>query len=155
MDASEAARREAERIHQSAVENGIGPWNLLELVGREAAQRDLDVYALATGDSALKGGRARSDAFDGIEYTLLHLATTQAYGGSAQVEVTYLTSETTQAMEISERKHKTRSEKVQDFVTRVRAGDFPVKEEARTCPRCPNVFICGDLPAGAITIKKI
>ena len=102
----------------------------------------------------VKTGKPRSNAFDDIEYTLLHLATAQAYGGSAQVEVTYLTSETTQPMEISERKLKTRSEKVQEFVRRVRGGDFPMKEEARTCPRCPSFFICGDLPVGAITIKK-
>ena len=61
MDATEAARREAERIHQAAVADGVDPWNLLELVSREAARRDLDVYALATGDSALKGGRAVLD----------------------------------------------------------------------------------------------
>ena len=102
----------------------------------------------------VKTGKPRSNAFDDIEYTLLHLATTQAYGGSAQVEVTYLTSETTQPMEITERKLKTRSEKVQEIVRRVHTGDFPMKEEARTCPRCPSFFICGDLPVGAITIKK-
>lgn len=58
MDATEAARREAERIHHAAVAIGDDPWNLFELVSREAARRDLDVYALAEGDSALKGGRA-------------------------------------------------------------------------------------------------
>lgn len=31
----------------------------------------------------------------------------------------------------------------------------PLKEEARTYPRCPSFFICGDLPVGAITIKKV
>jgi len=62
MDATEAARREAERIHQAAVAEGDDPWNLLELVRREAARRDLDVYALAQGDSALKGGRAVLDS---------------------------------------------------------------------------------------------
>lgn len=103
----------------------------------------------------VKTGKPRSNGFDDIEYTLLHLATTQAYGGSAEVEVTYLTSETTQPMKITERKLKTRSEKVQGFIKRVQAGDLPLKEEARTCPRCPSFFICGDLPAGAITIKKL
>jgi len=103
----------------------------------------------------IKTGKPQSNAFDDIEYTLLHLATTQAYGGTAQIEVTYLTSETTQLMEITDRKLKTRSEKVQEIVRRVHAGDFPAKEEARTCPRCPSFFICGDLPAGAITIKKV
>lgn len=62
MDATEAARREAERIHHAAVEEGDDPWDLFELVSREAARRDLDVYALAQGDSALKGGRAVLDS---------------------------------------------------------------------------------------------
>ncbi len=103
----------------------------------------------------VKTGKPRSNAFDDIEYTLLHLATTQAYGESAQVEVTYLTSETTQSLAITEKKLKARTSKVQDFVRRVSAGDFPAKEEARTCPRCPSFFICGDIPRGAITLKKI
>ena len=34
MDANEAARREAERIHHAAVEEGDDPWNLFELVSR-------------------------------------------------------------------------------------------------------------------------
>ena len=46
MNATEAARREAERIHLAAVADGADPWNLLEFVSREAARRDLDVYAL-------------------------------------------------------------------------------------------------------------
>lgn len=102
----------------------------------------------------VKTGKVRSNAFDDIEYTLLHLATRQTYGESAQVEVTYLTSEMTLPMVITERKLKTRSEKVREIVRRVRAGDFPVKEEARACPRCPSFFICGELPAGVINLKK-
>lgn len=103
----------------------------------------------------VKSGKPRSNAFDDIEYALLHLATKQTYGESAQVEVTYLTTETTQPMVITERKLKTRSDKVREIVTRVRAGDFPAKEEARACPRCPNFFICGEIPDGAINLKKV
>jgi CRISPR/Cas system-associated exonuclease Cas4 (RecB family) len=102
----------------------------------------------------VKTGKPRANAYDDIEYTLLHLATKQTYGGSARIEVTYLTSETTQPMAITKRKLKTRSEKVHEILKRIRSGDFPVREEARTCPRCPNFFICGALPSGAISIKK-
>ena len=66
MDATEAARREAERIHQAAVTAGDDPWQLLEFVKREAMRRDLDVYALQPGDSQLKGGRAAFDSQAGI-----------------------------------------------------------------------------------------
>ena len=62
MDATEAARREAERIHGMAVEAGDDPWSPLTFVKQEAARRDLDVYALSPGDSQLKGDAPRSTA---------------------------------------------------------------------------------------------
>jgi DNA helicase-2/ATP-dependent DNA helicase PcrA len=66
MDATEAARREAERIHQAAVAAGDDPWKLLDFVRREVIRRELDVYALPPGDSQLKGGRAAYDSQAGI-----------------------------------------------------------------------------------------
>jgi Zn-dependent peptidase ImmA (M78 family) len=62
MDATEATRREAERIHLAAVAVGDDPWNLLEFVISEAVRQELDVYALPRGDSALKSGRAVYDS---------------------------------------------------------------------------------------------
>lgn len=103
----------------------------------------------------VKTGKLRSNAFDDIEYTILHLAAVQTYGVQAQVEVTYLTSETTEPMSISTRKLDTRRKKIQDIVRSVRAGKFAPKAEARACPRCPSFFICGDLPAGALTVKNL
>ncbi len=103
----------------------------------------------------VKTGKPRSNAFDDIEYTILHLAAVQTYGGQAQVEVTYLTSETTEQMSISAKKLENRRNKVQDIIRSVRLGDFPLKVEARACPRCPSFFICGDLPDGAVTVKKL
>lgn len=103
----------------------------------------------------VKTGKPRSNAFDDIEYTILHLAAVQAYGAQTQVEVTFLTSETTVPMSISAKKLETRRQKVQGIMQSVRAGQFPPKAEARACPRCPSFFICGDLPDGAVTVKKL
>lgn len=103
----------------------------------------------------VKTGKPRSNAFDDIEYTILHLAAVQTYGGQAQVEVTFLTSETTVPMSISAKKLETRRQKVQSIVQSVHSGDFPPKAEPRACPRCPSFFICGDLPDGVITVKKL
>ena len=103
----------------------------------------------------VKTGKPRSNAFDDIEYTILHLAAVQAYGGQAQVEVTFLTSEATVPMSISAKKLETRRQKVQSIVQSVRSGNFLPKAEPRACPRCPSFFICGDLPEGAITVKKL
>ena len=66
MDATEAARREAERVHRAAVATGSDPGKLLDFVRQEAARRELDVYALPVGDSQLKGGRAVFDSQAGI-----------------------------------------------------------------------------------------
>ena len=103
----------------------------------------------------VKTGKQRSNAFDDIEYTVLQLAAVKAYGPHAQVEVTYLTSETIQPMEISSRKLESRREKVQAFLQAMQAGHFPAKPEARSCPRCPSFFLCGDLPGGAWVQEKL
>lgn len=103
----------------------------------------------------VKTGKQRSNAFDDIEYTVLHLAAVQAYGPDAQVEVTYLTSETIQPMEITSRKLEFRREKLQSFLQAMQAGQFPAKPEARSCPRCPSFFLCGDLPGGVWVQEKL
>jgi superfamily I DNA/RNA helicase/Zn-dependent peptidase ImmA (M78 family) len=66
MDATEAARQEAERIHRLAVAAGDDPWKPFELVRREVERRDLSMYALTQGDPQLKGGRAAFDSQAGI-----------------------------------------------------------------------------------------
>jgi hypothetical protein len=103
----------------------------------------------------VKVGKQRSNAFDDIEYTVLHLAAVQTYGPDAQVEVTYLTSETIQPMEITLRKLESRREKLRSFLQAMQAGQFPAKPEARSCPRCPSFFLCGDLPGGAWVQEKL
>lgn len=103
----------------------------------------------------VKTGKQRSNAFDDIEYTVLHLAAVQAYGPHAQVEVTYLTSETIQPMDISSRKLESRREKLRSFLQAMKAGQFPAKPEARSCPSCPSFFLCGDLPGGVWAQEKL
>ncbi|MEZ5635553.1 MAG: ImmA/IrrE family metallo-endopeptidase [Burkholderiaceae bacterium] len=62
MDATEAARREAERLHRANVAAGGDPTRPLAFALREATSRGLDVYALQEGDSQLKGGKATFDS---------------------------------------------------------------------------------------------
>lgn len=66
MDATEAARQEAERIHRAGVAAGDDPWKLLDFVRQEAIRRELDVHALPPGDSQLKGERAAFNSQAGI-----------------------------------------------------------------------------------------
>ena len=102
----------------------------------------------------VKTGKPRSNAFDDIEYAVLHLAAVQTYGPQTQVSVTYLTSGTTEPLSITPKKLETRRQKAQDIVRSVLSGDFPSKEEARACPQCPTYFICGALPRGEVIIKN-
>lgn len=104
----------------------------------------------------VKTGKPRSNnTFDDIEYTILHLAAVEAYGGTAQVEVTYLTSETQIPVSLSTTKLETRRQKVQSILQGIHSGDFPANPEPRICPRCPNFFICGEPPGGTFAIKKL
>lgn len=117
-----------------------------------------DNVVKATGGQLLvrriKTGKQRSNEFDDIEFTIFHLAVTQAYGSQAVVEVVYLTSETKTPMTITARKVATRSEKMQKIVRQIQAGDFPLEEDARVCPRCPSFFVCGSLPSGPLRRKS-
>lgn len=54
MDATEAARREAERLHRANVAAGGDPTQPLEFARREATSRSLDLYALQVGDTQLR-----------------------------------------------------------------------------------------------------
>lgn len=87
----------------------------------------------------IKTAKPRSNGFDEIEYTALQLAAVQAHGSAAQVEITYLTSETTQRMEITPRKLQTRRDRLLEMVQQVYAGHFPPEEDVRSCPRCPSL----------------
>ena len=102
----------------------------------------------------VKTGKPKSNGFDDIEYTLLHMAAVQNYGSSAKVEVTYLTSETTDRMSITDRKLTTRRENSTRMLSEIRSGAFAPRREARVCPSCPNFFVCGDLPTGTVVGKK-
>lgn len=102
----------------------------------------------------IKTGKQRSNEFDDIEFTIFHLAVTQAYGTQALVEVVYLTSELKAAMTLTERKLTTRTQKAQEIVRQIQGGEFPLDEDPRTCPRCPSFFVCGSVPAGSLRIKS-
>ncbi|MEM1152771.1 MAG: UvrD-helicase domain-containing protein [Pseudomonadota bacterium] len=66
MDAIEAARQKAAKLHQAAVARGCDTCALLRFVIDEAERREIDVYALPQGDPQLKGGRALYDSQAGL-----------------------------------------------------------------------------------------
>ncbi|MFS9420043.1 MULTISPECIES: UvrD-helicase domain-containing protein [Citrobacter] len=62
MDAIEAARQTAESLHQAAANRGCNLCDLLGYVLNEAELRDVEVYAIPSGDPQLNGARALFDS---------------------------------------------------------------------------------------------
>ena len=104
----------------------------------------------------MKSGKKPSGELDDLEFGILQLAATHAYGERAQVEVSFLTSGESVPLDLTFRKLKSRQESMREIATQIRAGDYPAteKDKARTCPRCPSFYICGPVPAGPLRIKN-
>lgn len=62
MDAIEAARQVAEKLHQAALQRGKDNRNLLRFAMDEAERRGIDVFAIPQGDPQLNGGQALFDS---------------------------------------------------------------------------------------------
>lgn len=102
----------------------------------------------------IKTGKKSSDEFDRIEYSLMMEAAKHHFGEGTRIEIVHLAGETQETVEVSERKKATRIGKAQSALGAIAKGIFPAKPDDRTCPRCPNYFICGNVPQGKIPKKK-
>ena len=102
----------------------------------------------------IKTSKKGSDEFDRIEYSLLVEAAKSQFGASTRVEAVHLAGETQEPVIVSDRKKDARLDKARAAMNSILGGQFPAKAEGRTCPRCPNFFICGKIPDGNILIKK-
>lgn len=102
----------------------------------------------------INSGKLGSKEFDKIEYTLLLEAAEQRFGKGTEVGAIHLTGETESTAVISAAKRKTRIEKSNETVSKIAHGQYPAIPSTRTCPTCPNFFICGQIPPGTISIEK-
>ena len=103
----------------------------------------------------IKSGKQQSSEFDKIEYSILLEAAEQYYGHESQVEAIHLAGETQEKVLISDEKKLSRLNKCKNALAAIANGEFPPSPDSRSCPRCPNFFICGDVPEGKITIKNV
>ncbi len=101
----------------------------------------------------IKTGKKVSEEFDRIEYTLLLEAAERRFGKGTRVEAVHLAGETQEVVQVSDRKKITRLDKTRSVMGSIAQGHFPAKPDNRTCPRCPNFFICGKVPPSKILIK--
>lgn len=92
----------------------------------------------------LRTGRPPKKIDDDI-YALYHHGSQQAFG-KARVEVLYLTSDEVVPVPMSEPVIGNRLKKYDDAMAGIRAGNFSPRPDDRTCPRCPQYFICPVVP---------
>lgn len=102
----------------------------------------------------IRTGKSSSTEHDRIEYSVLLEAAQSHYGKGTQVETVHLTCETQATVQLTDKKKKGRLNKAADALKSVAEGNYSTSSSARTCPTCPNFFICGDVPQGKISIKK-
>jgi hypothetical protein len=100
----------------------------------------------------VRTGHRRSGEEEDVSAAAFLLAARQAFP-SAVVELVHLSDQKTRPVELTARKIETRRRKLSDFLTQIRAGRFPIEPSAWTCPGCPAFFICGPVPAGALSKK--
>jgi len=101
----------------------------------------------------VRTGYRTQQEYDGLEYTLYHLAGTAHFGRSFIVEALHLTDETMEAVTITTRKLDNRREEADAMLAAIGAGAFPPKIDVVTCPRCPHFFICPASPKGPLRLS--
>lgn len=100
----------------------------------------------------LRTGKPPEKVDDDI-YALYHEGAAQAYG-KARVEALFLTTDEVVPADMSAKVIANRLEKYDAAMAGIRAGKFPPKPNDRTCPRCPQYFICPSLPGSGTRPKK-
>jgi hypothetical protein len=101
----------------------------------------------------VRTGYRTKEEYDGLEYTLYHLAGAAHFGGGFVVEALHLTDEKMEAVAITTRKLDNRRDAADEMLAGIAAGAFPPKLDAVTCPRCPHFFICPATPIGPLTLS--
>ena len=97
-------------------------------------------------------GHFRNAETDDVGTAAFLLATRQAFPG-AEVEFIHLSDQTARSMDMTDKKLETRRGKLATHLQDIRAGRFPAKASARSCPGCPAFFVCGPTPEGTLEKK--
>jgi DNA helicase II / ATP-dependent DNA helicase PcrA len=101
----------------------------------------------------VRTGYRTQDEYDGLEYTLYHLAGAAHFGRGYVVEALHLTDETMEAVQITAKKLGNRQDETDTMLAGIKTGTFPTKINPVTCPRCPHFFICPAAPKWPLTLS--
>lgn len=155
-------RRLASRLVASLVRSGAGrrfrksePLGLDLPNGRIIVEPN-EMAELADGTVVLRrvrtGYRTQRE-YDGLEYTLYLLAGAAKFGKGFIVEALHLTDEIMEEVTLKPAKLKSGQNEADKMLAGIRAGAFPPKLDAVSCPRCPHFFICPSAPRGPLDLS--
>jgi PD-(D/E)XK nuclease superfamily len=122
---------------------------------QEIIVRPDDVLVRGDGRRILRRvrtGHRRSAEADDVGAAAFLLAARQIFP-DAEVELVHLADKETTPIDLPPKKLETRRTKLASFLAEIRAGCFPPKPSAWTCPGCPAFFICGPTPPGTLRKK--
>ena len=97
----------------------------------------------------VRTGHFRSRESDDVAAAAFVLAARQEFP-DAVVELVHLSDEEVREVDLKPTKLRNRQTKLATFLERIRQGHFPPEVSPRTCPGCPNFFICGPTPDGVL-----
>ena len=148
-------REAAEEIVERAVARRAGGREILEadwLIKRPAGRIRLRPDHVEVGPDGplvrrLRTGRPPKK-IDGDIYALYMVGAKQELDG-ARVEALFLTTDESKPISMKETAIRNRLEKYDDAMVGIRSGRFGANPNDRTCPRCPQYFICSAVPPPA------
>jgi superfamily I DNA/RNA helicase/Zn-dependent peptidase ImmA (M78 family) len=100
----------------------------------------------------MRTGHRRSDEEDDLGAAAFVLAARQAFP-DALVQLVHLADQEVFPISLTPRQLENRRKKLDNFLSDIRAGHFPIDPSPRTCPGCPAFFICACSPDGTLRKK--
>ncbi|MBN8707838.1 MAG: UvrD-helicase domain-containing protein [Verrucomicrobia bacterium] len=100
----------------------------------------------------IRSGHFRKTHEDDLATVAFILMGTRQFPG-ASLEVAYLADQKTWEPSMGGKKLGNRAELIQKILTAITTGQFPAERSSRTCPNCPALFVCGEVPLGNISKK--
>jgi superfamily I DNA/RNA helicase len=102
----------------------------------------------------VRTGYKTQTEYDGLEYTLYHLAGAAHFGRDFAVEAIHLTDGTMEPAPVTPKKMENRRKETDGMLAEIAAGSYPPEIDPFICPRCPHFFICPAAPEGPLDLRK-
>jgi len=98
----------------------------------------------------VRTGHAPSNVGKDVGSAALILAV-QSVFPDAELELLYLADAESKPLKLSSIELSNRQVKIAEIFREIRGGQFRTNASDATCPNCPAFFVCGEVPAGALS----